>query len=232
MRQNHGMLDVRPDRLLRAILGWTAVTLLLVWLPLVRGVMDGVSYVWAKSYWGLAVGGSGVGGYYWLLLVEGLVGLSILWLGWRGGQPPVRWLLLIWHGVLGTNSIYESIRNPEQYRFRGDTLGIDVSLAWVGPLFFGGFFLLCLLWAIRDRRSVQERSLPSWSRTNTSWLAALLFVIPVQFVLLRFGDEHGLTDQIGVVVTIAQCLLLGRIFRASVVKHVNGSGSAQEADRP
>jgi hypothetical protein len=207
------MLAQKPDRLLRIILGWTAVTMVFVWLPLIRGPMDGPSYLWGTSYWGLSVGGSGVSGDYWLLVVQGLVGLSILAIGWRGARPPFHLLLLLWHGVLGSSAVYAALRNPDQYRFRGDTLGIDVSLAWAGPLFFGGFFVLAVLWTLRDRRRRERRIVPPWTRANTSWLAVLLAMLPVQFVLLRFGEVHGLTDRIGVLLTIAQCLLLGRIFR-------------------
>jgi hypothetical protein len=207
------MIAQKPDRLLRILLGWTAVTFIFVWLPLIRGPMDGASYIWGASYWGLSVGGSGIGGDYWLLVVQGFVGLSILALGWRGARPPFHVLLLLWHGVLGTAAAYSAFKNPDQYRFRGDTLGIDVSLAWAGPLFFGSFFLLAVPWTFKDLRRGQRRIVPAWSRTNASWLAVLLALLPVQFVLLRFGQSHGLTDQIGVVLTIVQCLMLGRIFR-------------------
>lgn len=32
-------MDWKPDRILRAILIWTMITLILVWLPFVRGLM-------------------------------------------------------------------------------------------------------------------------------------------------------------------------------------------------
>ncbi len=236
------MLVQRPDRLLRMLLGWTAVTLLFAWLPLIRGPMDGASYVWGASYWGLSVGGSGSGGDYWLLVVQGIVGLSILALGWRGARPPFHVLLLLWHGVLGTSAVYSAYTDPDPYRFRGDTLGIDISLAWVGPLFLGGFFLLAVLWTCLDLRRTREfssagdkprrytdredtlrdvptRTVAAWTRTNTSWLAVLMLLLPVQFVLLRFGEPHGLTDRIGVVLTIIQCLTLGRIFRPAAARN-------------
>ena len=207
------MVSNKPDRLLRVLLTWTAITLVFVWLPLVRGPMDGDSYAWGTSFWGLHVGGRGVGGDYWLLVVQALAGLSILALGWRGARAPFHVLLLLWHGVLGSAAVYSAMTNPQQYRFRGDSLGIDVSLAWAGPLFFGGFFLLAVLWAAKDLRRGRSRATPARRPMNASWLAVLLLMLPVQFVLLRFGAVHGLTDQIGVILTIAQCLLLGRLFR-------------------
>lgn len=207
------MNAAKPDRLLRVLLGWTAVTMIFVWLPLIRGLLDGASYQWGASYWGYRIRGAGTGGDYWLVAIQGLLGMSVLALGWRGARAPFHALLLAWHGVLGSNAIYAAVTSPESYRFRGDTMGIDVSLAWVGPLFFGGFLLLALWWVIRDCRSDGVRRAPAWGWANFAWLAILVLLLPVQFVLLRFGEPHGLTDKIGVVITIAQCLLLGRIFR-------------------
>ena len=89
----------KPDRILKVILIWTVVTMLLVWLPLVRGVMDGESYQWGASFWGKQFSGSGVRGDYWLLIVRALVGITILYLGWRGANQPFHWLLLLWHNV-------------------------------------------------------------------------------------------------------------------------------------
>lgn len=207
------MLKERPDRLLRLLLGWTALTLLFVWLPLIRGLMDGASYAWGARYWGVAVGGAGMGGQYWLLLIQGFVGVWMLALGWRGARPPFHALMLLWHGVLATSSIYSAITHPDQYRFRGDTMGIDVSLAWVGPVLFGGFFLAAVRWTMRDLRRSGRRPVPRWTRANRIWAVLLALLLPLQFMLLRFGPPHGLSDQVGVVLTILQCLFLGWVFK-------------------
>ena len=63
----------RPDRLLKAILIWTMITMIIVWLPLIRGLMDGDSYEWGNSFWGIQVGGQGVHGEYWLLLLQAII---------------------------------------------------------------------------------------------------------------------------------------------------------------
>ena len=52
----------RADRILKFILIWTAITILPVWLPLVRGVMDGDSYKWGGLFWGMQFKGSGLRG--------------------------------------------------------------------------------------------------------------------------------------------------------------------------
>src|SRR6185295_10849706 len=88
--------NMRPDRLLRAILIWTAVTLIIVWLPFVRGLMDGDAYEWGNEFFGKRFGGHGVRGDYWLLVIEAAFGIFLLYLGWRGARPPFHWLLLFW----------------------------------------------------------------------------------------------------------------------------------------
>jgi hypothetical protein len=198
------MQSRKPDRLLKAILIWTAVTAITVWLPLIRGLMDGSTYQWGGEIWGFKVGGSGVGGDYWVLPLQAGFVLWLLYLGWRGAKQPFHWLLLLWHIPLGASAIYNSLRFPENYRFRGDTLGVDISLAWVGPLFFGGFALLSLVWVMRDLRQSQSRKLAPLQRINRVWLLAVLSLLPIQFLLLRFGEPHGTTDQIGVILTMAQ----------------------------
>ncbi len=199
------MTDWKPDRLLRWLLIWTGFTLLAVWLPLVRGLMDGASYQWAFAP---GVGGRGVGGTYWLLVILAGYGLLMLSLGWRGARPPFHWLLLLWHLSLAGLVVYASWTAREPMRFRGDTLGIDISIAWMGPVFFGGFALLAVYWVVRDRRAAPPRVAPEWQRTNRVLLLLAALLLPVQFILFRFGEPHGTTDQVGVVLTIGQWLLV------------------------
>ena len=198
----------KPDRLLKVILIWTILTLIIVWLPLVRGLMDGESYQWGNSAWGFQFGGRGLGGDYWFLLIQAGFGLVLLYLGWRGARQPFHWLLLIWHIQLALQSIYNSWTSPEDYRFKGDTLGVDVSLAWVGPLLFGGFALLSIWWVVRDIKSGQQRAAPQWTLTNRVLLFIAVSLLPIQFLLLRFGPQHGPGDQAGVILTMLQWVII------------------------
>ncbi len=184
------------------------ITLLVVWLPLVRGLMDGESYQWANSFWGFQLGGRGLHGAYWVLVLQAAFGITLLYLGWRGAQQPFHWFLLLWHIPLGVQATYDAISSPEDYRFRGDTLGVDVSLAWVGPLLFGGFALLSILWVIRDLGRGRERAVLQWNRANYILLLIAVSLLPIQFLLLRFGEPHGTTDQMGVILTMLQWVLI------------------------
>src|ERR1044072_6355926 len=53
----------RFDRLLQGLLLWTALTTLVFWLPLVRGLFDGVTYQWG----GFGFSGRGTDGDYWFV---------------------------------------------------------------------------------------------------------------------------------------------------------------------
>ena len=123
-----------PDKLLRILLFWTSLTTLVFWLPLIRGAFDGASYHWALAP---TISGSGMQGSFWVLVVGSSFALIVVFLGWRGARSAFRWLLLAWHSFLGIGSLYLTATQAETFVFRGDTLGISFSLAWVAPLTCG-----------------------------------------------------------------------------------------------
>jgi hypothetical protein len=214
----------KPDKLLKAILVWTAISLILIWLPLVRGLMDGDTYQWGNSLWGFDISGHGTHGHYWVLVLQALFGIALLYMGWRGAKKPFHWLLLLWHISLAYQAFYNSLTYPEEYRFRGDTLGVDVSLAWVGPLLYGGFALLSVVWVVRDLKQKREHLPPAWSRTSGLFLLIAAGLLPIQFYLLRYGVPHGPNDQIGVILTMLQWILINLGLYPWVRRTLNNSG--------
>ena len=52
----------------------------------------------------------------------------------------------------------------------------------------------------------------NWSRRNTILALVILGPLPIQAILLGTGEPHATTDEIGVVISILQCLLLPLIF--------------------
>lgn len=197
----------RPSRVLRLLLWWTSLVFLTAWLPLVRGAFDGASYEWGTSYFGRAFAGAGVGGDYWLPIVRVAFGLLLLVLGWRGARGPFPWLLVGWQAFGLADAVHSAVTDPEAFRFRGDTLGVDVSLAWLAPTFYAAALFLSLWWLAKRRGEALARD-PGWSTRNFYWLAALAALLPIQLVLLRSGAPHGTTDQLGVVLTMVQWFLL------------------------
>ncbi|HZJ42401.1 MAG TPA: hypothetical protein VFD63_01440 [Pyrinomonadaceae bacterium] len=211
-------MKTRPDQLLKVILIFTAVTMLAVWLPLIRGVMDGPSYEWGSSFLGKDFGGHGVAGDYWFVVAQALIALAIIYFGWRGARQPFHWLLLLWLGSSLVNAIYNAVKFPDDYRFKGDTMGLDVSLTWIAPLFWFVLTLLAIVWIVRDLRERTTQVMPPWTGRNTILMVLVFAVMPVQFYLLRSGGPGDLKDQQGVVLTIAQWILLNFAFASKRVQ--------------
>ena len=211
----------KPDRILRTIMIWTMVTTILVWLPFVRGLIDGDSYQWGTTFWGKHFGGYGIQGDYWLLVLQIAFLITLLHLGWRGAKQPFHWMLLLWHVPIGLQAFYSSFTSPEDYRFQGDTLGVDISLAWVGPLLFGGVALLSFFWVMRDLWSDREKVDVEWATANRIFGFIALGLIPVQIVLLTSGQPHGFRDQAGVIVTIVQWILINMALMPFAVAKSN-----------
>jgi hypothetical protein len=215
-----------PERgfLLRSVLFWTAVTFLPFWLALNRGLLDGDTYHWGFG----PLGGSGVGDDYWTLPLFIAAGLVILWYGWRGARRPFHVLLLVWHVPLAALVGYGAWQMRDEMRFRGDTLGIDISLAWVGPALFGGLALAAVVWAMRDWRASAGRPSVPWTRANRAVLILALLVFVPNFFLLRFGEPHGTTDAIGVVLLMLQWALINY---ALAVRERPAAAPARTSDR-
>jgi hypothetical protein len=191
-------------RILKSLLVVTAVWMILTWLPLIRGLFDGPSYEWGVSFFGRSFGGAGLSSDAWVLVLQMLLGGGILYLGYRGPRQPFHGLILIWLGFHAANFLYSSLTDPEALMFHGDTLGVHVNLGYGVVAVFGAFFVLALAWVWRDLKTKPAWPKAVWTGRNRAlwWVAGAL--LPIQFVLLRFGEPHGLTDQVGVMLTMAQ----------------------------
>lgn len=205
----------RKDPLLAAILCWTAlVSGVLVWLPLVRGATQGSAYQWALTD---GIGGHGVGGDYWMLLPAAAFVISLLYLGWRGGRPPFHGLLLAFHLPLAAAVTYAAWKNPRGFRFEGATVGLDVSLALVGPVLFGGFAIAAILWVLRDVGVRRARpSVPwVWTRATRVRMLLLVILVPLEVVMFRSGGIQSASNLIGVALVGWQWVLVNLILARS-----------------
>jgi hypothetical protein len=204
----------KPDPVLRLLLGWTALTTLVFWLPFIRTLMDGPTYEWGLA----GQGGRGLQGDVWLPVLGAAFALLIRYLGWRGAGLPFHALLLLWLVPLGALASWAALSNPDDFRFQGDSLGINIPLAWAGPAIFGGLALVAIVWVVRDLRSGRRPEVLPWAPANRAWTLALVGLLPIQFLLLRFGEPQSTTDQIGVILTIAQWLLVGFALKPRVAQ--------------
>lgn len=212
-----GPLIQKPqtDLLLTVILCWTwLVAGVLVWLPLVRSTTQGNPYRWT---WSGTVGGVGTAGDYWLLLVAMVFIFSLMYLGWRGARRPFHWLLLLFHLPLAAAVGYAAWTNPKDLRWEGATIGVNISLAKVGPALFGGFAILSILWVVRDLKAGRTRALVPWMWTRSSRIRLILILaaVPVEVVLFHAGGIQSMQNLIGVSLVFWQWAMVNRVLAAS-----------------
>lgn len=191
-------------RVLKTLLFFLAFVLIFTWLPLVRGFFDGPTYQWGTSYFGQSFSGEGLGADSWLLFLKLAFGGAILWFGYRGPRQPFHALLLAWLAIGAADILHGVAANPEGMVFRGDTLGIELNIGTIAAAIYGGMFLLGLYWVARDLKDRPTWPKIAWTPRNRKLAIAAIAALPVQFALLRFGEPHGLSDQIGVILTMAQ----------------------------
>lgn len=187
---------------------WISLLFLVAWLPFIRSLMDGESYQWGAQLFGRQFSGAGLGGDYWFAAGKAAIGVALLWFGWRRPNGAVRYAIAAWLALNFADTLYSVATAPETFRFRGDTLGIDVSLLWFAPLLDGAFLILALWWAAR----APALATPPMSGTNRLLLGAALLLLPVQYLLLSsaVGQEAG--DVVGVLLTITGWALLSASF--------------------
>jgi hypothetical protein len=203
---------MRRDRLLVAILCWTALVMgVQFWLPFVRSVTQGAAYPWGLG-WGIR--GNGLSGDFWVLVLGVCVTSLVLYLGWRGAPRLFHVLVLAMHVPLTALAIEAAWRSPESFRFQGATIGVEFSLALVGPLLVGGFTLASVFWVVRDLRSRQAGGVSPWIWTRSTRVRLVLVVaaFPIEAVLFRSGDLTSIQNVIGVGLVGWQWWVLNRVL--------------------
>jgi hypothetical protein len=200
------------QRLFTVLWLWVSFRTLLPWLVFFRLTFEGDSYSWGTNYFGHMFYSSGLARPDFLLVYALLAaGLIILYLlhGFRfriGGL-----LLLLFLGISAADAVYQLVAGDPQI-FRGDTLDVTVDLTIVFFVLQFGMFAVALAWWGGVRRGVenaQPRALTA-KRKIIVWACAVF--VPIQLVLLIFGEPHGLTDEIGVIGTMLQWVLLAYAF--------------------
>ena len=189
------------DIVLKTLLIWvTLLTSVILWLPLVRGPMNGDSYQWNLVD---GIGGHGIGGDYWMLIIAFAYVLALQVSGRRGPRALFPILLLPLLIVFNTAILYAAWKYPEVLRFEGATFGIDVSLAQILPTVFTLFTVTAMGWTFwRRTHGGFETSGPPWIGLNTTILSVAAAMLLLQFVLFRYGGAMG--NQLGVVLTLVQ----------------------------
>ena len=181
------------------LMSWLTLTFLTAWLPLLRGAMDGASYEWGAGLFGLRFAGAGLSGDYGFVIVKAAIALAFLSFGWRRPNGGFRPALVAWLALGLADTLYSVAAAPGDFRFRGDTLGIDISLVVMAPALDAAWLLLGTAWALR----APPLPVPPLVRSNMVLLAAAALLLPIQYVLLSSGGGQDPNDVVGVLLTIA-----------------------------
>jgi hypothetical protein len=189
----------------------TGLSMATTWLPFLRGLMDGETYTWGTSLFGMTFSGRGTSGDYYYVVLNLILCLLLLYsFYWLSRRITFYSLLILWYGVMIANVFYEAFWG-EGFYFNGDTMNIHLDLSYIilPVMILIGILVLKVIRA--DRK---HNMYPEWTRRNTIWAVALLLPLFIQAYLLREGEPHGLTDKIGVVLALLQVILISLPFRA------------------
>ncbi len=183
---------------------WVTWAFLLAWLPFLRSIFDGTSYHWGTSRFGFEFSGSGLGGDWWYMLLKLAIGFVVMfgvWLRQNWGY----WVALLLTVIFVMDSAWTYWVLQEPNMFRGDTLGIAFDMTYIA-LGVNGLAVLAAA-ALVGLSHTSELAHPRVLRAPQRMLW-LLAVLPIQFLLLRTEPSTGLSDQIGVLITISQWAML------------------------
>jgi len=200
------------QRLFTVLWLWVSFRTLLPWLVFFRLTFEGDSYSWGTNYFGHMFYSSGLARPDFLLVYALLAaGLVILYLlhDFRfklGGA-----LLLLFLGIFAADALYQLLAGEPQV-FRGDTLDVTVDLTVVFFILQFGMFAVALAWWAGIRRGVENAQPRALTPKRKIIVKACVIFVPIQLILLIFGEPHGLTDEIGVIGTMLQWALLAYAF--------------------
>jgi hypothetical protein len=183
---------------------WITTLFLTAWLPFVRSFMDGASYRWGAALFGRGFSGTGLEGDLWFPIGKAAIGLTLLYLGWRGRGAASRVAIIAWLALMFADTLFSVITRPDDFRFRGDTLGIDISLVVAAPTLDGLMLALAIWWA----GAAPQRAPAPLGLSNKALLATAGALLPVQFLLLSRGTGQDAFDVAGVLLTVTGWYLL------------------------
>lgn len=184
-------------------------TFLTVWLPFIRSLFDGVTYHWGQDYFGYHLSGDGININYIFLILE-IALYSVLFYGvyWMKNRKLLFGLLGVWLIHFFGSLLYEGLQG--EMMFHGDALNVHLDLTYlVMVLTLISIALIAISW-----KKEVSLTIPGirWNQRNKRIAIAIFAPLPIQLILLQMGEPQQTSDQIGVLISIAQALVLPLIF--------------------
>ncbi|GLQ21592.1 hypothetical protein ACFFUB_09775 [Algimonas porphyrae] len=202
------LISSRPVMMRNIILFMTALSLWTTWLPMMRTLSGQNSYAWGVEWFNTMYRGVGWEGDWLFLVYQAILGVTILWMGFRNPKAPFAALLIVWHALPFANALYLPLIADKRNIFYGDTGGVQWDLTWVSPLVTGCAFALVFLWAVSGGVRADRHDPVSWTRQNTQFAFIFGLYLVVVTGLEWTGPVHGLTDMFAVPLNILAPVLI------------------------
>ncbi len=215
----------RHDKLHLFIIGYYVLLYSWMYRVALRAFMDGAPFRWVTVMNTRMVGdaerraiiaGNGTDGHFLIILLLAMFATALLYLIIRRPDSFTKTLFLGWVAIFFAHQCTLALQLGEDYIIRGDTMGLVLPFYVIGPLQHGLMLLLALVWILRKRPG-QLRFIPLDSN-RISLLRRYLAGYAVIFILFRLGEQHALTDQLGIIglyaLTIALLLALFNVAPA------------------
>lgn len=184
-------------------------TFLTVWLPFLRSLFDGVSYHWGQDYFGYHLSGDGINSHYIFLVLEVILFSAIFYgMYWMKNRRLLFGLLGLWMVHFFGSLLYEGLQG--EMMFHGDALNVHLDLTYL--VLFLTVVSGTLVYLSWKREANLNQPEISWGRKNKLATMIIFGPLPLQLLLLQMGEPQQTTDQVGVVISIVQALVLPLIF--------------------
>ena len=141
------------DRLRNHLTGWVQVGAILAALPVYRATRQ------RRYEWGLfGVTGTGRSGGYTVVLVAAIWAWVTVTLGHRAPGRPFPQMLIAWNGLMFVSMVWSAYLHGSEMRLRGDAMGLDIPLAWMGPTLTGALLAASVYWLRGGTRPSPSRA--------------------------------------------------------------------------
>ncbi|MFY0627418.1 MAG: ubiquinol cytochrome C oxidoreductase [Reichenbachiella sp.] len=188
-----------------------AITFMIVWLPFIRSLFDGETYEWGTNYFGYYIGGKGVTASFIYLIIQMAFYIILMKsIYWIQNRNIFYALISLWFVNSFGNILFEVYQDGDAM-FHGDTMNVHISILWIViPL--SALALALIIATIISDKNRTEVNIP-WNYKNKVLAYIIFGFIPIQYLLLAFGETHGISDKIGVIISISQCYALPFMYK-------------------
>lgn len=175
-----------------------------------RTFMDGAPFKWANTVntqgWGeirnVHIYGSGIDGHFVIILLLCLFFLALTYLLVRRPDAFTKTIILCWTSLFVVWQLIVATGLGTDYTLSGDTFGVVLPYYIIGPLEQIVLLILIVIWIFRNKTI--QLVFPKLSHQQKKEILYIIATLPVTFLLFRFGEQDGTTDQLGIIALYVQ----------------------------